>query len=226
MVVTGEGEGSEKDLPKPVAIKLSDLTKNEAVLEPISTRSFFSRRSRGTFGDHPKLGKLLAVTAFSWMIDLARLPLYFSETLTVGQRTYLMEVRKDRRGRKYFIIKRTDLRDEEQTPVIVYPSAMIRFAGAIERATKAMMNSVGEVESADERKARREQSKKATAARKEKKKKRFNQGKRWTEEHDSLLIVHYKNGMPIEELAEMLGRGEVSVSVRLMKLGIMPPPTT
>ncbi len=50
-------------------------------------------------------------------------------------------------------------------------------------------------------------------------KKRPNQGKRWTEEHDSLLIVHYKNGMSTDELAELLGRGEFSIGVRLVKLG-------
>ncbi|MEM8911064.1 MAG: DUF3276 family protein [Planctomycetota bacterium] len=32
-------------------------------------------------------------------------PLYFSQTLTVGKRTYLMEVRRTNRGKKYFIIE-------------------------------------------------------------------------------------------------------------------------
>ncbi|MEM8911065.1 MAG: hypothetical protein AAGC97_04800 [Planctomycetota bacterium] len=52
------------------------------------------------------------------------------------------------------------------------------------------------------------------------KKKRPNQGRRWTEDHDSLLIIHYKNGVSIEELAELLGRGEFSIEVRLAKLGL------
>lgn len=145
-----------------------------------------------------------------------RSPLYFSETLTVGKRTYLMEVRRHPRGEKYFIIKRTDLKDDEQEPVIIYEGSMIRFAGAIDRATRAMLNTVAEVESAEERAAK----KKAAA---ERKKKRPNQGKRWTEEHDSLLIVHYKNGMSTEELAELLGRGEFSIGVRLAKLGLTRP---
>jgi hypothetical protein len=144
-------------------------------------------------------------------------PLYFSETLTVGKRTYLMEVRRTQRGEKYFIIKRTDLRDEDQEPVIVYERSMLHFARAIDRATRAVVNTVPEVKPADERRAKREQAKKKSA---ERKKKRPNQGKRWTDEHDSLLIVHFKNGMSNDELAELLGRGEFSIGVRLAKLGL------
>lgn len=146
-------------------------------------------------------------------------PLYLSETLTVGKRTYLMEVRRTLRGQKYFIIKRTDLRDEDQEPVIVYERSMLHFARAIDRATRAVLNTVSEVESADERKVKKAEAKVKAAKRKEQKS-RPNQGKRWTEEHDSLLIIHFKNGMPIEELAQLLGRGEFSVGVRLSKLGL------
>ncbi len=194
------------------------------------------------------------------------LPLYFSETFTVGKRTYLLEVRRSQRGQKYFIIKRTDLRDEEQDPVIVFDGYMTRFSGAIDRATRAMLNTVSEVEPADERSATKERSKtKKTAAKRrrertspgsdtgrvptlkddsenrrltqerdaekkasaraaaKRKRERPNQGKRWSEEHDSLLIVHYKNGMPTDELAELLGRGQFAIGVRLAKLGLDQP---
>lgn len=151
---------------------------------------------------------------------MASSPLYFSETLTVGKRTYLMEVRRTQRGEKYFIIKRTDLRDEDQEPVIVYEHSMLHFARAIDRATRAVVNTVPEVEPADERKFQKEQTKQKAATRK---KERPNQGRRWTDEHDSLLIIHYKNGMSTDELAKLLGRGEFSIGVRLLKLGLGQP---
>lgn len=154
------------------------------------------------------------------------------------------------------------MRDEEQDPVIIYEHSMLYFARAIDRATRAVLNTVPEVEPADERREKREAAKerrdqptspnrkagrkrtlssksakaatrtKPTADEDEKpvstttrkmtstKKKRPNQGRRWTEDHDSLLIIHYKNGVSIEELAELLGRGEFSIEVRLAKLGL------
>jgi hypothetical protein len=179
---------------------------------------------------------------------MAGSPLYFSETFTVGPRTYLMEVRRTNRGQKYFIITRTDVMDDQQQPVIIFDGHMNRFAEAINRATQAVAGLVGEVEPADQRISQTRQKatkrKKAQPRRKigvqtpkasdqskaesaeakrkaaERKKERPNQGRRWTEEHDSLLIVHYKNGMPTEELAKLLGRGEFSIGVRLAKLGL------
>lgn len=145
---------------------------------------------------------------------MGRSPLYFSETLTVGKRTYLMEVRRHSRGEKYFIIKRTDLKEEEQEPVIIYERSITRFAGAVDRAVRAVLNTVPEVDSAEERSAK----KKAAAERKKDRPK--NQGKRWSEDDISLLVIHYKNGMPIDELAELLGRGKFSVEVQISKLGL------
>ena len=185
------------------------------------------------------------------MMAMKRKPLYFSQTLTVGKRTYLMEVRRTLRGQKYFIIERTDLRDEDQEPVIIYEHSMLYFARAIDRATRAVLNTVPEVEPADERQAKREASKterqkreptkpKARAAKKKsvasgtkkvakkaivkpKKDRPRNQGKRWSEDHISLLTIHYSNGMSVEELAELLGRGEFSVKVQASQLGLKRP---
>lgn len=151
------------------------------------------------------------------MTFMAPSPLYFSETLTVGKRTYLMEVRRTQRGEKYFIIKRTDLRDEDQEPVIVYERSMLHFARAIDRATRAVVGNVPEVESSEERAAKKK------AAAKRKKDRPPNQGKRWSEDHISLLTIHYSNGMPVKELAELLGRGEFSIEVQANKLGLKRP---
>ncbi len=145
---------------------------------------------------------------------MARSPVYFSETLTVGKRTYLMEVRRNQRGEKYFILKRTDLRDEEQEPVLVFDRFMTRFAGSIDRATRAMLNTVPEVDTADERKAKRQ----AAAIAKQDRPK--NQGKRWTKQDDAALTAGFHDGLSVDELASQLGRGVFSIEVRLSKLGL------
>ncbi len=169
-------------------------------------------------------------------------PTYFSESMTIGPHTYLLEVKLSKRGQKYFIITQTSLRDEEQRPVVVFGNYMQRFAEAIEKARKAVKTNVAELEPdphrkhyyvhdiepkrspVRERKTTARKTVRPTPGTKKKnsasRKVRPNQGKRWTEEHDSVLIVQFKNGMSIAELALLLGRGEFSIQVRLAKLGL------
>ncbi len=71
---------------------------------------------------------------------MSRSPLYFSETITIGPNTYLMEVKHSQRGEKYFLITKTNARPEDDQAVVVFPYAMGRFVKMIGRAAKAMLN--------------------------------------------------------------------------------------
>ena len=145
---------------------------------------------------------------------MAKSPIYFSETLTIGRHTYLLEVKRSQRGQKYFIITQTSLRDAEQRPVIVFDRYMARFAKSVERAAKAVIGSVPELETATEREVKKRPGKAKESQPK-------NQGKRWTAQQDALLTARYQGGMSVAELAELLGRGTFSIEVRLAKLGLV-----
>lgn len=139
---------------------------------------------------------------------------YFSETITIGARTYLVEVKKYRGGQKYMIITQTNVLEREQKPVIVYKGYMIQFVKVMERATRAVLAHVPECETAAVRKRKR----KARANPPE----FCNSGKRWSAAHDRLLTEHFEKGTDIETLKGLFKRRENSIEVRLYKLGLLP----
>lgn len=49
-----------------------------------------------------------------------------------------------------------------------------------------------------------------------------NAGQKWTSEEEELLIERYNQGLPIEEIASLHGRGKGGIRSRLRKLGIDP----
>ncbi len=149
------------------------------------------------------------------------LPKYLSETLTIGPRTYLIEVKKHSRGQKYMIITRTDLRDNEQQPVIVFDRQMTRFMRIMEQAAAATLTTVSVLEDTANRKHTgkvQERKKKAKANPPE----FCNAGKRWTEADDKRLTEQFQNGVSMEALMKMFKRRSGSIEVRMYKLGLLP----
>ncbi len=144
---------------------------------------------------------------------MGKAPVYFSETITIGPHTYLMEVKRSQRGQKYFLITPTNAYAAEQPGMVVFANYMARFTELIERAAKAVAQNVPEVNAAAKREAKR---KKAEARANRPK----NQGRRWTAAHDSMLMANYHKGMSVHELAELLGRGKFSIEVRIASLGL------
>jgi hypothetical protein len=141
------------------------------------------------------------------------LPKYLSETITVGPRTYQVEVKKHRRGGKYMIITQTGLRNEDQQPVIVFEAQMSRFARMMERAATAVLTNVPQVDGTKKR------QKKVKANPPE----FCNSGKRWTPNDDRLLTEHFHGGTPMERMMEIFKRRSGAIEVRLYKLGLLPP---
>ncbi len=158
---------------------------------------------------------------------MGRAPIYFSEIFRSGQQTYLIEVKRSQRGKKYMTITEIDNPPEYSRSVVVHEYCANRFWNLITDATHAMQNNVPEIDPAEwtwapetnrRRRARsvERQSAKPTTP---KKARPSNQGKRWTAAHDAVLTRRYDAGDSVEKIAQELGRTKRSVDVRLIKLG-------
>jgi hypothetical protein len=53
------------------------------------------------------------------------------------------------------------------------------------------------------------------------KSKKANQGKKWTDEDEELLVQLYNDENGIKEIANELGRGENAVRIKLINLGMI-----
>jgi len=147
---------------------------------------------------------------------MGKAPLYFSETMTIGPNTYLMEVKRSQRGQKYFLITKTNALPGEDQAVVVFPYAMGRFMKVIERATTAMLTTVPTVEDAETRKLERKAKIKSNPP------KFGNTGKRWTRVDDKLLAEQFQSGTSMETLMKLFKRRSTAIEVRLYKLGFLP----
>jgi len=150
------------------------------------------------------------------------LPKYLSETITIGRRTYLIEVKRHSGGQKYLIITQTSLHEDEQRPVIIFDNQIPRFMRIMDRAEKAALTTVAPAEDVATRKRKREQKKRVKANPPE-----FgNSGKRWTLDDDKLLAEQWQAGTSMETLMQLFKRRSGAIEVRMYKLGLLPPPSS
>ncbi len=175
---------------------------------------------------------------------MGKAPVYFSETITIGPNTYLMEVKRSQRGQKYFLITKTNALPEEQQAVVVFSYYMEQFAKMIERASDAVHSSVPEIEPRERswapkpsKPAKRSHKPKtpgpsleAAKTKKHKRKKKAkanppefnNSGKPWSQEENELLAEQYQSGASMETLMKLFKRRSTAIEVRLYKLGFQP----
>jgi len=113
------------------------------------------------------------------------------------------------------IITQMGVPDDEQQPVIVFERQMGWFMRVLERASKAVLTSVPEVEDAATRKERKKVKANPPEFR--------NTGKRWTRADDEVLSEQFEKGASMETLTKLLKRRSGAIEVRLYKLGLLSP---
>lgn len=172
---------------------------------------------------------------------MGKAPVYFSETITIGPNTYLMEVKRSQRGQKYFLITKTNARPEEDQAVVVFEYAMGRFVKMIDRAAHAMYNTVPEIEPRERSRAPRpakpaqrtvpakppkqpperpSKPKTPRASLDQIRKKHPNAYRSWTEEEDAKLAHHFHKDVKMVELEKIFGRPRSAIRIRLKRLGL------
>ncbi|MEM7782801.1 MAG: hypothetical protein AAF623_05565 [Planctomycetota bacterium] len=137
---------------------------------------------------------------------------YLSETVKVGSRTYLVEVRRYRDKQRYMIITQPELGPEQQ-PVIVFENQMQRFMDVMDLAFMEVTKTTQVVSRVPIPKPRKVKANPPEFC---------NSGKRWTQSDDQLLIEKYQAGESLESLMSTFKRRTKAIEVRLFKLGVLP----
>ena len=173
---------------------------------------------------------------------MGRAPVYFSETMTIGPNTYLIEVKRSQRGQKYFLITKTNARPGEDQAVLVFSHFMGRFVKMVERAAATVYHSVPEIEPLERSwvpkpakrsklrptvlpKRPQEPLPKTTASEMpvEKDRREYaNAYLPWTKQDDAKLTFHFQDGIKIAELATIFQRKPSAIRSRLKRLGLTP----
>lgn len=162
---------------------------------------------------------------------------YLSETLWIGSRAYLVEVKNFKDSKqKFMIITQPEVPENQQDPVIVSQYHMTGFLETMQRVSEAMLPNAPVIGTTKSSIRKRKTSKPtATAAATKPPPKQpspkpkkanppefFNSGKRWTASDDQLLIQKFQSGETIQALTKVFKRRTKSIEVRLHKLGILP----